>query len=116
MQSRKAGKNAEKYRRRVSIEGASFRSFSPSSSPLLFGALGAKKWNFQADSPVTTTPTIGVDRTVYIGLADGSVYAIKSFGGRFRSCAHCHRAKLPASAFTDRGRALSLWGRRFSVV
>ena len=44
----------------------------------LDGKTGAKKWEFKTGGKVDSSPAIGADGTVYVGSADGKVYAIKT--------------------------------------
>ncbi|KPK87434.1 pyrrolo-quinoline quinone, partial [bacterium SM23_31] len=41
---------------------------------------GTKKWEFQADHDVYSSPAIGSDGTVYVGAIDCKLYALNSNG------------------------------------
>jgi len=42
--------------------------------------LGCIKWQFQADAPVSASPTIGADDSVHIACEDGKVYTLDANG------------------------------------
>ena len=44
------------------------------------GTMGAKKWEFAAGSPISSSPAIGSDGTVYFGSYDNKVYALNPNG------------------------------------
>jgi len=44
------------------------------------------KWRYEADNWVQSSPTIGVDGTIYIGSEGGRMYAINSIAPLGNTC------------------------------
>ena len=51
-----------------------------SQSPFTGSPTSDTLWTYETDSPISGSPTIGSDLTIYIGSKDGFLYAVNTDG------------------------------------